>query len=192
MLQVHLGTASFLELCSSLASVSPIVSGGVGFSDISKVSDTEAVDGESKRHASKKLAGTSKMERYRFSCGVEVVCVVAIGGQSAAIVVGLPLGFLVSVPKRIRIYRQTDATLTSSKRCRLNRCFNFFFFKPNPKPVCSSICFFFFLINYKKNYYLIAVIDLFIQFLVFPYQYLICTIINLFVIYSQKIMRHMH
>ena len=82
VLQVHLGRATpFLELFSSLSSVVFWFS-GEQFSEIERGSKTEVKGGGSKRHKSKKLTGSSNIERCRFSC--ELVAAEAKGRDSLA------------------------------------------------------------------------------------------------------------
>ena len=73
MLQVHLGIVTSTPVLE-IVSASSRVSMGEG---ISGANDAEAEEGEeereSKRHASKKSVGASKIERCRFSCEVELV-----------------------------------------------------------------------------------------------------------------------
>lgn len=96
MLQVHLGIVTstpVLEIVSASSRVSMV-------EGISGANDAEAGEGEeereSKRHASKKSVGASKIERCRFSCEVEVELVVGRGGAVAMVYQCLSVGLLLS------------------------------------------------------------------------------------------------
>lgn len=70
----------FLEIVSTSSRVST----GEGISGATDVDAGEGEEeGESRRHASKKSVGTSKIERCRFSCEVELV----VGRRGAVAIV---------------------------------------------------------------------------------------------------------
>lgn len=71
---------------SEIVSTSSRVSMGEGISgatDVDAGEGEEEEEGKSKRHASKKSVGTSKIERCRFSCEVELV----VGRRGAVAIV---------------------------------------------------------------------------------------------------------
>jgi len=72
----------FLEIVSTSSRVS-MGEGISGATDVDAGEGEGEEEGESKRHASKKSVGTSKIERCRFSCEVELV----VGRRGAVAIV---------------------------------------------------------------------------------------------------------